>query len=333
MNHPARYWQPEADAVRCELCPHRCRLAPGKAGRCLGRRNIGGALVAASYGNVVTAAMDPIEKKPLYHFHPGSDILSVATYGCNLSCPFCQNRELSQQEQPGRFVPPEELVELARARGGIGVAFTYSEPLVWYEYLLDACPALRAAGLRTVLVTNGMLNPEPLAELLPLIDAMNLDLKSIRPEFYRDYVRGDLDTVRHTLAAASRRCHLEVTNLLIPGRNDTEPEIEELARFLAGLGRAIPLHITRYFPRGRATEPATPESSLVRAGEIARQKLDYVYLGNLGVDPRWRDTFCPQCGRLQVERAGSRGRVVGVRAGACCGCGRGADLVLPESES
>ncbi|MFO7638716.1 MAG: AmmeMemoRadiSam system radical SAM enzyme [bacterium] len=329
MKVTARHWHPEGDSARCELCPNRCLVAPGRRGRCLGRRNAGGRLEAASYGEIVSAAVDPVEKKPLYHFHPGEDILSVTTYGCNLACPFCQNSGISQQVVPGRQTAPGELVELAREAGTFGVAFTYSEPLVWFEYLLDACPALRAAGFRTVLVTNGMVNPGPLAELLPHVDAMNVDLKSIQPGFYRDYVGGCLEAVLDTIAAASQGCHLELTNLLIPGRNDAEEDVAGLVEFVAGLGSATPLHFSRYFPRHRAGEPATPEATLLRAGEIASKRLDYVYLGNIGAGTRWRDTRCPGCGRVLVDRAGGRGRVTGVADGRCTGCGRRADVVLP----
>jgi pyruvate formate lyase activating enzyme len=290
--------------------------------------NVDGCLYASSYGEVVSCAVDPVEKKPLYHFHPGREILSVATYGCNLACPFCQNCEISQHEVPGRYLAPEELVECARRSGTIGVAFTYTEPLVWFEYLLDACPGVRAAGLRTVLVTNGMLSPGPLAELLPHVDAMNVDLKSIRPAFYRDYVKGNLDAVLNTVRTASRRCHLELTNLLIPGRNDSDDDISALVDFAAGLGRQTVLHFSRYFPRHEAHEPPTPAATLLRAGELARRRLDYVYLGNVEAGAEWRDTRCPGCGSTLVERGGFSARVTGISDGVCSSCGRRAEVVL-----
>ena len=277
----ARHWRPENGAVRCLLCPHKCLIAPGRRGRCLGRINRDNRLIAASYGRLVSVAVDPIEKKPLYHFHPGESILSVATYGCNLNCPFCQNRELARHELPGRLASPAALVELARRSGTFGVAFTYSAPLVWFEYLLHSCPALRAAGFKTVLVTNGMINPEPLDELLPHVDAMNIDIKSIRPEFYRDYVGGSLPAVLHTIRTARARCYVELTNLVIPGQNDADADIEALVEFVAGLGRDTVLHFSRYFPRNRTEEPATPKATLQRAAAIARAKLDHVYLGNV----------------------------------------------------
>jgi len=331
----ARYWKHDekvAGRVVCHLCPHECVIAEGNAGRCLGRRNVGGELVAASYGEVVSIAVDPIEKKPLYHFLPGSEILSVATYGCNLRCPFCQNSDISQQVVPSRHVEPDELLALAKRHGTPSIAYTYNEPLIWFEYLMDAGKLMRGAGIRNVLVTNGMLNPEPLAELLPLVAAMNIDLKSIRPGFYRDYVQGDLDTVLNTIKTAVKACHVELTNLLIPGRNDSPEEIAELVEFVAGLGRETVLHFSRYFPRHRASEPSTSEETLSSAAAIAREKLDYVYLGNVATRPEDRDTFCPQCRNRLVERSGYAGRIVGIRDAKCANCGRSADFVLADSE-
>lgn len=328
MNYPARYGEPEGERVRCRLCPNLCLIAPGRSGRCLGRRNVDGKLVAVNYGEVVSMAVDPVEKKPLYHFHPGADILSIATYGCSLQCPFCQNSEISQEVVAGRYVSPDELVESARRAGVFGVAFTYTEPLVWFEYLMDACPKLHEGGFKTVLVTNGMINPEPLAELLPFVDAMNIDLKSIRPDFYREYVKGDLDAVLGTIRVAHQSCHVELTNLLIPGRNDSDKELADLVDFVAGLDRATVLHFSRYFPRHRATEPPTPDTRLLRAYEIARRRLDYVYLGNVAVGSEYRDTTCPACGNLLVERGFTGGRPVGIRDRACGRCGRRVDIVL-----
>lgn len=328
MNVPARFSKPEGEHVRCMLCPNLCLVASGKTGRCLGRKNIDGKLYAVNYGRVVSVAMDPVEKKPLYHFHPGQELLSVATYGCNLLCPFCQNWGISQRVAPTRYIGPEELVKLAREEGAFGVAFTYTEPLIWFEYLIDAGTQLRAAGLATVLVTNGMVNKEPLDELLPLVDAMNVDLKSIRPGFYADYVKGSLDAVLDTIRRARKVCHVELTNLLIPGCNDTDEEMRELVDFVGGLGRDTVLHFSRYFPRHRASAPPTPEARLGRAAEIARERLDYVYLGNVSAEAKHRDTFCPQCGRKLVDRSHYTGQVVGIEQGKCVGCGRGADVVL-----
>ena len=326
MKRRARHALVVEGGVRCELCPNFCLVANGRTGRCRGRRNIDGELYAVNYGEVVALGVDPIEKKPLYHFYPGADILSVSTYGCNLLCPFCQNCEISQQEAPARFIAPNALVRRASEAGAIGIAFTYTEPIIWFEYLMDVLPLLREQGLLGVLVTNGMVNPDPLSELLPLVDAMNIDLKSIRADFYRDYVAGDLETVLQTIRAARAVCHIELTTLLIPGRNDAESEVRELVEFAADLGRDTVLHLSRYFPRHKATEAATSEQTMMRAAAAARKKLDYVYVGNLPARPEFRDTHCPRCGNLLIDRRFYAGRVAGIRAGRCGKCGRQVDI-------
>lgn len=327
----ARYYQALADgAVQCQLCPKSCRIAEGRAGVCLGRVNQGGRLYAVSYGRVVSAALDPIEKKPLYHFFPGSQILSIATYGCNLTCPFCQNYEISRQRIEADEWTPAEVVNQAQRVGSFGVAYTYTEPLVWFEFLMDTCPLVQRAGMKNVLVTNGMINDAPLRELLPYIDAMNIDLKSIRPEFYRDFLGGDLAAVKNTITVARRSCHIELTNLLIPGRNDSEAELMELVDFVAGLGRDTVLHFSRYFPHYQLDIPPTPAATLMQALTIARRKLDYVYIGNVGQLGNGNNTHCPQCGNLLVERHYFRARVTGIQEGRCTNCGRQADFVLPQ---
>lgn len=328
MNKEAKYYQAEDGRVRCFLCPHRCLIAPGKTGRCLGRKNINGKLFAINYGEVVSMAVDPMEKKPLYHFYPGSEVFSVASYGCNLRCPFCQNWEISQEVAPSRFVRPEELVSLVKDTGCKFIAWTYSEPVVWFEYILDAGRLMREAGIKNVLVTNGMINSEPLEELLPLVDAMNIDLKSFRVGFYREYIKGNFEAVLHTIRTARKRCLVELTTLLIPGKNDSETEIAELTDFVASLGRDTVLHFSRFFPRYWAEEQPTPMETLIRAAEIARQKLHYVYLGNVVTGERFRDTFCPDCGTKLIDRSDYRGRVVGVKDRKCQGCGRVVDIVL-----
>jgi pyruvate formate lyase activating enzyme len=314
--------------VQCRLCPKECRIGDGRAGVCLGRINKGGRLYARSYGQVVSMAVDPIEKKPLYHFYPNSDILSIATYGCNLACPFCQNAEISKNEAPGQYLAPKLLAQLARKERSIGIAYTYTEPLVWFEYLMDTCPLVREAGGKNVLVTNGMLNEAPLRELLPHIDALNIDLKSIRPEFYKDFLKGDLETVKNTIRIAREMCHVELTTLLIPGRNDSEAEIVELVDFVSGLGSDTVLHFSRYFPHHDLDLPPTPIESLTRAGEIARRRLHYVYLGNVAEEVGGNNTLCPDCGNTLIVRRYFGAQVAGVRDARCAKCGRKVDLVL-----
>ena len=276
-----------ADArIVCSLCPHHCRLAEGETGFCRARANEGGVIRCKNYGRLTSLALDPIEKKPLYHFHPGSFILSVGSFGCNLRCPFCQNHTISMADAQSETqdVTPAGLAALARdlsrrPHGNLGVAFTYNEPLLSYEFILDTAPLLHEAGLFVVLVTNGMIAPAPLEALLPHVDAMNIDLKGWQPDFYH-HLGGDLATVKHTIRRAVRSCHVEVTTLIIPGQNDSERDLEEEARQLASLSPDLPLHISRYFPRWQEGTPATPVETIERLAAIAGKHLRYVYCGN-----------------------------------------------------
>lgn len=269
----------------CGLCPHHCELEPGQTGLCRARANRDGAVVCVNYGRVTSLALDPIEKKPLRRYFPGSVILSVGSFGCNLRCPFCQNSEISMAGPQTDAIPvtPEELtakaVELVK-RGNIGAAFTYNEPLIGYEYVHDCAVLLREAGLKTILVTNGYCCEEPLRKLLPLVDAMNIDLKGFTQEYYR-WLGGDLETVKHTIALSADWCHVEVTSLVVPGRNDSEAEMEAEAAWLASVDPEIPLHITRFFPRYRLKDAQpTPPDGIFRLCGVARRHLKYIYAGN-----------------------------------------------------
>lgn len=327
--------------VECRVCCHHCRLEEGQAGACGARRNTGGRILASNYGRLTALALDPIEKKPLARFYPGSRILSVGSYGCSLRCPFCQNYEIATArekadlpaaerqgqtfsegagqaaarkpgssaagqkgvpESPGEVVclkngrlspvetvlySPQELCDLAlglRDRGNIGIAFTYNEPLVGWEFVRDTAELFHRQGMKTVLVTNGMASGEVLEELLPLIDAMNIDLKGFSDAFYRDFVGGDLQMVKDFIAEAAGACHVELTKLIIPDRNDSEEEMRAMAAWIASLrggrGREIPLHVSRYFPRYRWTAPATGVDTVYRLARIAGETLDHVYTGN-----------------------------------------------------
>ena len=284
----------EEGKITCRLCHHGCALSEGETGFCRARGNRGGKLQSLSYGLLTSVALDPIEKKPLYHFHPGSRILSVGSFGCNLCCPFCQNSSISQAGEEefsrggeGRLwrLPPEELLALALdtrdKHGNIGVAFTYNEPLMNYEYVRDSARLLKEAGLRTVLVTNGELAATPFRQLLPLIDAMNIDLKGFTEDFYR-WLAGDLTMVKENIKAAfAAGCHVEVTTLVVTGCNDGEEDMEREARWLAGLSPEIPLHLSRYFPRYRLRQPSTPIDTLERLRRIAQGHLRHVHLGNV----------------------------------------------------
>lgn len=283
--------------LTCHICHHACQLADGDTGFCRARGNRGGRLASLSYGLLTSVALDPIEKKPLYHFYPGSKILSVGSFGCNLACPFCQNCSISQAGEAdlcyedegaglrGYRLPPEELLAMAldarEKYGNIGVAFTYNEPLMNYEYVRDSATLLKEAGLKTVLVSNGELAAGPFKKLLPLIDAANIDLKSFNPEFYR-WAEGDLELVLANIRAAYEEgCHVEVTTLVIPNHNDSPEEMEQEAAWLAALSPEIPLHLSRYFPRYKLKEPPTPRETLEKLKGIAARFLHHVYLGNI----------------------------------------------------
>jgi pyruvate formate lyase activating enzyme len=323
----ASYWRPEGDAVRCDLCPHRCRIARGNAGVCGVRENRGGTLFAATYGKAAAVSVDPVEKKPLFHFHPGAPILSIGSVGCNLRCEFCQNWHLVLRQAPLRDVRIADLVAAARRERSIGIAYTYNEPLIQFEFVLDCSKAFRAAGMKNVLVTNGHVLPDPLAELLPFVDAMNIDLKSMDPAFYREACGGNLAAVQETIRAASKATHVEVTNLLYTGRNDSDEQIRRVIDFLADTDPEIPLHFSRYFPMHRATAPPTPPARLESAWRAARERLPYVYVGNLPM-PGGTDTVCPGCGGTAVHRTGFRPDARGLSGARCASCGAGLRFVV-----
>lgn len=266
----------------CGLCPRQCKLGENGVGFCRARGGEGGRK-CLNYGDVSALALDPVEKKPLRRFEPGRMVLSVGSFGCNLACPFCQNHEISMASPgDGRKMSPGELARLAeslKSEGNLGLAYTYNEPLVGYEFVRDCAAEIRSRGMKNVLVTNGCFNLELLSDLIPLIDAANVDLKGFTQTFY-DWVGGDLETVKRFITRLSKVCHVEVTTLVIPGRNDRPEEIEGLASFLADLGD-IPLHLSRFFPRHRVSGAPTPIETLEKLGDVARSHLKYVYLGNI----------------------------------------------------
>ena len=277
----------------CWLCPHRCHLADGQTGFCRVRQNQGGIIRSLNYGLLTSAALDPIEKKPLYHFHPGSHILSLGSFGCNLRCPFCQNYTISQagpdgfagQRLPLDRVTPKEIVAAAQrleeTSGNIGVAFTYNEPLVGYEFVYDTARLLKEVGLATVLVTNGQIEKDSWLHLLPYIDAVNIDLKGFTQAFY-DWIGGDLETTKAAIAmAAEEGVHVEVTTLVIPGKNDSAAEMAAEAEWLAGISAELPLHLSRYFPRYQSKIPMTPVETLQSLKHVAEARLRFVHLGNI----------------------------------------------------
>lgn len=322
--HEAMYFEKAKDGGTCLLCPQTCRLREGQLGLCRIRQVSNGRLYSLNYGQVGAMALDPIEKKPLYHFYPGSQIFSLGTLGCNLSCGFCQNWQLAKAgSRDMRQLSPKQLAELLQAeprlQAQLGVAYTYAEPSVWYEYIRDCAPLVKDLGKKNVLVTNGYINPKPLEELLPYIDAMNIDVKAFSEDFYRRNCAGSLKPVLETVKRAVGRCHVEITCLLIPTENDSLQEISSLARWLGELGRDIPLHLSRYFPNHKMTIPPTPPATLRAAKKAASKYLNYVYLGNMA-DDDGSNTLCPCCNHLLIKR-GAFSLSSNIFSGFCPECG------------
>ena len=280
--------------AECGVCFRHCKLEEGQLGFCVGRITRDGRVEAYNYGRITALALDPIEKKPLARFFPGSKILSVGSFGCNLRCPFCQNHDISWSEQARRYAEtaetftPEALAELAlatRERGNIGLAFTYNEPLIGYEFVRDTARLAKAEGLQNVLVTNGTAELSVLEELSPYIDAMNIDLKGFTDRYYRRVLGGDRGQVLAFIEAAVESSHVELTTLIVPGENDSEEEMRELSRWVSRLknpdGEDVPLHISRFFPHFHMQDRrATAVQTVYRLAEIARENLQYVYTGN-----------------------------------------------------
>ncbi|HBQ63835.1 MAG TPA: AmmeMemoRadiSam system radical SAM enzyme [Clostridiales bacterium] len=268
--------------IRCGLCPHECFIAEGGSGRCGVRTHRKGILEADSYGQISSLAYDPIEKKPLKRFHPGSTVLSIGTFGCNLRCDFCQNWKIARQHPPVVYIPPKQLVEMVPGDPRcIGIAYTYNEPVTFYEYMLDAGRLARERGYCNVMVTNGTIQKEPLLQLGSILDAVNVDVKAFTEDFYRAHCAGSLEWVKQSVEILASICHVEITTLIIPGLNDSPEEIRQLAAWLAGIRRDIPLHLSRYFPAYRRNTPATPPGTLKTLAATASEYLDHVFLGNL----------------------------------------------------
>ncbi len=272
--------------IVCRVCMHHCNLESGQFGLCRARKNEGGVVVCANYGSITSLALDPIEKKPLRMFYPGKMILSVGSYGCNLRCPFCQNHQISMTGKDVAdftYISPADLAAkaaAAKSMGNIGVAFTYNEPLVGWEYVRDTAKLVRAEGMKNVLVTNGTAHLEVLEEILPYIDAMNIDLKGFCEEYYRE-LAGDLQAVKKFIVRAFAACHVELTTLIVPGKNDSDSDMVAEARWIASLDSEIPLHITRFFPRYRMLDAqATEVKDVYRLAETARKYLKNVFVGN-----------------------------------------------------
>jgi len=316
------------EKTECLLCPHNCIISEGKSGICGVRRNTGGKIDLRTYGVLSACSLDPVEKKPLYHYFPGYNILSAGSFGCNMRCDFCQNYHISQTGSDPDFsrslTSPEDLVQKAqKASRNIGLAFTYNEPVIWFEYMKDAAVLAKSYGLHTAMVSNGYVNSGPLSEIIKFIDAFNIDLKAFNDVFYKKMTGANIEPVKNSLkmiALAGR--HLEITTLVIPGLNDSEDEMRKESEWISSeLGKNIPLHLSRYFPAYKRNNPVTPDETLVRLYEIASGVLDYVYIGNTG-SVSGQDTSCPECGTIVTKRSGYNTKILNLdKQGKCTGCG------------
>ncbi len=321
--YEAKFYKKEpVNKARCVLCPHRCLIPNRKSGICLTRQNTDGVLYAKNYGQVASYAMDPIEKKPLYHFRPGSELFSIGTWGCNFKCNFCQNWNISQQEVVSENFDPADIVEIALHNKAAGIAYTYNEPFIWYEFVYDTAKIAKEKGLANVIVTNGFVSEEPLREMLPLIDAMNIDIKAPGEKFYREISIGQLAPVKRTaLIAYQEGCHVELTTLIIPTLNDKPEETEEIAQWAAStMGEEVPLHLSRYFPQYKMDIDPTPIDTLKTAFAAAKKHLKHVYLGNVPAEEGVHDTLCAGCGAVIIKRKWPEISASGIKEGACVKC-------------
>lgn len=296
------YSRKDNGKLMCRLCPHNCLIAPGKHGLCRVRINKEGKLFTENYAMISSLNIDPIEKKPLYHYYPGTEVFSIGSYGCNLACQYCQNWQISQVKPSLREIPPALLVEAAKKTGSPAIAYTYSEPSVWYEYIRDTAPIAREAGLKNIMITNAYISTEALEDLIPYLDAVNVDLKAFSGEFYRKYCRGSLTPVLENIRLLYRSgVHIELTTLLINGYNDSRDEIRDLLSWVKSLSPDIPVHFSRYFPAYRFEEPATQLEKMKEIFQLAEDHLNFVYLGNVNLEAG-NDTSCPVCDCLLIKR-------------------------------
>jgi pyruvate formate lyase activating enzyme len=312
--------------IECRLCPHFCKISAGRNGICGVRKNTGEKIELSTYGVISGYSLDPVEKKPLYHFFPGHNILSMGSYGCNMRCDFCQNWNISQQSA-GSFssqIDPDKILKDATSSyKNIGLAFTYNEPIVWFEFMRDVAVKIKEKDLYTVMVSNGFVNSDPLKEITGFIDAFNIDLKAFNEEFYKRLTGAELGPVKESLKQIAKAGkHLEVTTLVIPGRNDSEQEIEVEAKWIAEeLGNETPLHLSRYFPMYKRDDPATPQATLNSLFDVASKYLKNVYMGNTS-SITGQDTACNKCGAIVTKRSGYNTRLINLDSeGKCSECG------------
>jgi pyruvate formate lyase activating enzyme len=310
--------------LECLLCPHCCKLTKGATGICGVRRNRGENIELLTYGVLSGYSSDPVEKKPLYHFFPGYNVLSVGSYGCNMSCDFCQNFNISQKYSD-HFIAdttPEKLTTAAlSSKNNIGIAFTYNEPVIWFEFVRDVAILIKKAGLCTVMVSNGYINSDPLNEITGFTDAFNIDLKAFTDSFYRRLTGSGIGPVKDSLKQIARSGkHLEITTLIIPGQNDNEKEMALMSEWIEGeLGPDVPLHLSRYYPMYKRDDPATNQETLSRLYDTALKNLNYVYTGNLKTETS-QNTKCPECGTLVTIRTGYQTTLLNLNEEGKCSC-------------
>ncbi|WP_347838738.1 AmmeMemoRadiSam system radical SAM enzyme [uncultured Draconibacterium sp.] len=308
MHEALFYTKTENRTVSCQLCPWNCLLNDGQTGNCNVRTNHQGVLLTEVYGKVAALGSDPIEKKPLYHFYPGKAILSIGEVGCNLHCSFCQNHRISQCKASGfsgfHDITTETIIsEAQKTYNNIGIAYTYNEPVTFYEYMLETAQLAHGQGLKNVVVSNGYINPQPLTKLLPFIHAFNIDLKAFSSDFYKKYTKGELQPVLNSIKTiAQSPAHLEITTLVIPGLNDDLATFEKMVSWISGeLGKDVPLHISRYFPQYNLKVPPTPLETLNKLYTLAKQELHHVFLGNVS-DTKQSATYCHNCNTPLINR-------------------------------
>ncbi|GLC32581.1 AmmeMemoRadiSam system radical SAM enzyme [Clostridium omnivorum] len=328
MDSKILFYERLEDTVRCRVCPHNCLIDEGKYGICRVRTVKNGEPVAINYGEVTSLAVDPLEKKPLYHFKPSKDILSLGSFGCNMTCSFCQNYEISQGRPTTQFTSIEELTNIIpNIENNVGIAFTYNEPMMWYEYMYEAAKKIKEHNKDTsiVVVTNGYINEEPLMKLLPYVDAMNIDLKGYTNKYYKKVCGAKLEPVLETIKRCNDHCHVEITTLLVSDENDSLEEVHEIAQFIASVNKDMPLHLSRYFPRYMMKNEETKVEKMLLAKEAAKKYLNYVYIGNVGGIEN--NTYCPNCNATLIKRTGYNTEV-NIKDNRCYSCGEKINIII-----
>ena len=334
MKRDAQFWKKVGDKkVQCTLCSHNCEIDVGMLGICRVRKNEDGKLYTLIYGSCSSMAADPIEKKPLYHFYPGTNVFSLGTVGCNFKCKHCQNSSISTAMPDYSYlrnITPEQTIELAREQTCQGIAWTYNEPTIWHEFSFDSAKLAKKAGLYTVYVSNGYINEDPLREISPFLDAINVDVKAFDDDFYKKVCKARLDPVLKTCELAIELgIHLEVTYLVIPGYNDSVDEVRQFCRWVVDkLGSSTPVHFSRFHPDYRMTDvPMTPIETMLRIYDIAKETgIFYPYLGNVP-QGKYENTICPRCGSICIERCGYSVTLNGIEDGKCTKCSTSIPIV------